>query len=286
MNLKSIIRTGILAILPVLFASCEKETVLELPDIAGKYIIVEGVIDDRFATQWIRLSRSNSYYDHSMAPPVSDAYVKISDGERDYIFRESNDDSLKGFYLNNALSNHLKNGPYTLSIEHGGELFSARSEFRSAPQIDSVSVALNILTRLGITTDSIYDISIHFNNLPGNDNYYLTNYYINNKLKTARPNDKTTISGENLQGYVSLVVNMVNKKDIAEGDLLTVELRTISKEQYDFYTELFFQTRLSGNPFAGSPPANIRTNLSEGALGFFQVSSVSFTDKKFSHNFR
>ncbi|MGF1585233.1 MAG: DUF4249 family protein [Bacteroidales bacterium] len=269
-------------VLVIVTVSCEKEVVLDLYSPAESFLIVEGDIDDRLATQWIRLTSSSSYYDQTPAPPVSNAMVTISDGETDYYFRESREDSLKGYYLNSALSSNLKEGIYYLKVEIEEEIYNSQSEFKTSPVIDSVTFDLNIFSRLGITADTIFDISIHFTNIDGNDIYFLTNLYINGRLRTVRPQDKTIFRGEDLTDYVSLAVNTIERGDIDDGDLVTVEIRSISMGQYDFYNDFFSQTSLSGNPFAGAPPANIPTNLSEGALGFFQVSSSQIIEREFT----
>lgn len=271
-------------VLLIMTISCEKEVVLDLYSPAESFLIVEGDIDDRLANQWIRLTSSSSYYDQSPAPPVSNAMVTISDGETDYYFRECSDDSLKGFYINSAISSNLKEGIYYLTVEIEEEIYNSQSEFKTSPVIDSVTFDLNIFSRLGITTDTIFDISIHFTNIDGNDIYFLTNLYVNGRLKTVRPQDKTILRGEDLTEYVSLAVNTIDRGDIDDGDLVIVEIRSISMEQYDFYNDFFSQTSLSGNPFAGAPPANIPTNLSEGALGFFQVSSSQIIEREFIYS--
>ena len=278
-------RNLILTILAVLIMSCEKEVILDLSDMEGGFLVVEGDIDDRYANQWIRLTGTTSYYDQPPAPPVSDAYVKVYDGETDFVFRESSSDSLKGFYINGALSSQLREGTYRLTIEHDGKVYLAKSEYRPVPELDSISIDLNFFTRIGIVADTIYDISIHFKNLPG-ENYYLTNLYINDKLKTTRPSDKTIISDEYLEEYASVITNSVNQQDITEGDMIIIEIRSISGEQFDFYNDFFYQTDMSGNPFAGAPPANIPTNISEGGLGFFQVSATYEIEREFIYHAR
>lgn len=53
-----------------------------------------------------------------------------------------------------------------------------------------------------------------------------------------------------------------------------LQMLSISKQKYDFYMAILLETDFSGAGFAG-PPANVPTNLSNGALGFFSVSDVT-----------
>ena len=292
MMLKKVIKVKrdiVWGIIPVIvfmtmMVSCEKEVILDLSDQQGLYLIVEADIDDAASRQWIRLSYSSSYYDISTGSPVTEAAVSITYGDTVFIFNESNIDSLRGYYFNNDIGNKLAYGNYKLVIEHEDEMYTALSEYRLVPEIDSVTLRLNFFSSAGFTDEVLYDVYAHFRELPGNGDHYLANISINDSLITKSPSQKTVISDEDLQDYVSLSVRTINGDGLNDGDMLTVELRSISRANYDFYQLFFFQTDLSGNPFAGAPPANIPTNLSEGARGFFQVSSVSTATIDFRGN--
>ncbi len=270
-----------IVILQVLTISCEKEVVLDLSDRQGLYFVVEANIDDVSANQWIRLSRSSSYYEVSTGKPVSNANVTITRGGVDHVFNESDVDSLAGYYINSTLADRLRYGTYQLTVEHEDMIYTAESEYKPVPDIDSVTIDLNFFFSSGLTNDTLYDINIHFRNLQGGGSYYLVDLYINRKLQTGRPSQKTVISDQDLEDYVSYSVKTISQNDLDDGDMLGLALRSISREMYEFYQVFFFQTDLSGNPFAGAPPANIPTNLSEGAIGFFQVSSVTSAMKEF-----
>jgi hypothetical protein len=257
------------------YTSCEKDVVIDLADISGKYVIVDANIVNDGTTQWIRLTRSSSYYEVTTGEPVSGAEVLINDGELNYVFIESHVDSLKGFYFNSGISSRMTRINYTLNITTDDNEYYAESKLWPVPTLDSVSVKINPFSELGFGDEKIYDIIAHFEDLPKGGNHYLFNLYINRNLRTVRPTEKGPVSDVNLEEYVSLSVINLNAKDFSPGDTLTLEIRSISKEMFDFYNTFFFQTDLSGNPFAGAPPANIPTNLSEGARGFFQVSRVN-----------
>lgn len=275
--------TGITAMIAIVFGlvSCEKEVILELSDREGAYLIVEANIDDATAEQWIRLSLSSSYYDVTEGAVVTGADVMVSSGEGEWIFTGKGPDSLAGFYFNSNIGAELVDGSYTLSIEHEGNSYSAVSEYRAVPGIDSVTTRLNFFSSAGLTDERLYDILVHFADLPGKGDHYLIDLTINGKLQTPRPSQKTVISDQDLGSYVSRSVRTINGNDVHAGDTIRLDMRSISREKYEFYQIFFFQTDLSGNPFAGAPPANIPTNMSEGARGFFQVSAVSKAQTRF-----
>ncbi len=256
--------------------ACEKDVILDLADIEGKYVIVEANLIDDGSRQWIRLTRSSSYYDVNTGNAEQNAFVIVQGNNQSWDFTELHPDSLPGYYFNSHISSALTETTYELMIETAdNQTFFAQSEFRPVPVLDSVTVKLNPFSELNFFDTAVYDVIAHFADLPGDGDHYLFNLYINNKLRTLRPTDKEPMSDVNLDEYSSYAVLNLNENDIAPGDTLTLEMRSISKENFDFYGVFFFQTDLSGNPFAGAPPANIPTNLSEGGRGFFQVSSVN-----------
>lgn len=267
----------LILLLPILFFSCEKDVVLDLADQEGAYVVVDADLTDGGYRQWIRLTSSTSYYNQLTNTGISGATVRVENTEDPsevYQFFHAATDSLKGFYYHDRVTNNLQGKTMKLSIEYNNRTYTALSQWKPLPEIDSVSLRLNPFSQLGFFNDTIYDVMVHFRELPQPEDFYLFNLYVNDTLRTSRPSEKGLLSDENLNEYVSVSVISFNGKNVKEGDHLMVEMRSISKENYEFYNIFFFQTDLSGNPFAGAPPANIPTNLSAGARGFFQVSAV------------
>jgi len=61
------------------------------------------------------------------------------------------------------------------------------------------------------------------------------------------------------------------------GDTITLKMGGITKDYYNFLIELMDQTFEYRNPLFSGPPANIRTNISNGGLGFFTAYSTSYS---------
>jgi hypothetical protein len=281
MNPKKIPLRLLIVVLSALAApACEKEVILDLLNRQGQYLIVEGNIDNLHKLQMIRLYSSGSFYDLDKGLPVTGATVTVSDGKTEYPFVESIREDNKGNYYNTEISKPLSSGGiFHLTVKQGNKTYTASSELRPVPPVDSVTVSRSALSR--VANKHMYDVFIHYRNLPVAGNFYLVDLYVNGKLRTYSPARKTVISDENQARYESLYVTTLRGQELIAGDSLVLEMRSISRKQYDFYSNFFSQTALSGNPFAGAPPANIPTNLSEGARGFFQVSAVSTATKVF-----
>jgi hypothetical protein len=240
-------------------------------------VIVDADLTDGGYRQWIRLTFSTSYYNQLTNTGIAGASVRVEntqDPSEVYQFFHAATDSLKGYYYHDRVTNNLQGKTMKLNIEFNNRTYTALSQWKPLPDIDSISLKINPFSQLGFFNDTIYDVLVHFRELPQPDDFYLFNLYVNDTLRTSRPSEKGLLSDENLNEYVSVPILSFNGKNVKEGDHLMVEMRSISKENYEFYNIFFFQTDLSGNPFAGAPPANIPTNLSAGARGFFQVSAV------------
>jgi hypothetical protein len=73
--------------------------------------------------------------------------------------------------------------------------------------------------------------------------------------------------GENINGVASPIY-------FTPGDVGRVEIYGISRTAFVFYSDLQRLLNNDGGLFS-QPPADSRTNLSNGALGFFQASSLN-----------
>jgi hypothetical protein len=118
-------------------------------------------------------------------------------------------------------------------------------------------------------------VLVHFRELPTPDDYYLFNLYINGNIKTWRPSLKVVTSKKPGRICHLFYFKSQTRMRLKKGMSFKLEMRSISKENYEFYNAFFFKPIFQAIPSAGAPPANIPTNISNGARGFFQVSSVS-----------
>jgi hypothetical protein len=267
---------AIMILVPLMVLSCEKEVILDLSDMEGSYIIVEANITDGDYMQWIKITNSMSYYETNDGKGLTGARVWIENyhnPSESYSFYHQTIDKVTGYYFNEQIFSNLEGKTMKLNIEYNHKQYTALSHWQPLPDIDSLSISRNPFNQF-FYNDTIYDIKVHFRNLPESHDYYLFNLYVNDTLRTVQPSEKGLLTDAILGEYVSMPVLSFNNKNVKEGDELRVEMRSISRENFDFYKIFLFQTDLSGNPFAGAPPANIPTNLSAGAMGFFQISAV------------
>ncbi len=75
--------------------------------------------------------------------------------------------------------------------------------------------------------------------------------------------------GEKIDGVTSPIF-------FAPGDVARIEMYSISRDAFVFYNDLQNLLNSDGGLFS-QPPSNSRTNLSNGALGFFQASALDIS---------
>jgi Domain of unknown function (DUF4249) len=87
--------------------------------------------------------------------------------------------------------------------------------------------------------------------------------------------DDMLFNGNYAYGIPAQFLDQDEKDEIIyPGDTITLEINGITEEYYNFIleaqSEIFYQT-----PLFSGPPANINSNISNGALGFFTAWSVT-----------
>lgn len=281
-------KASLLLFLVSVMIGCEAPIDLELDESQTNILVVEALLRDQVVDssmhQTIKLTRTTSYYSNEDEIIESGAIVILEDenGVQTLLPESNNVDSL-GYYLLPKDYLFTDNETYTLKITADGETYEASSQYNIAPAVEEFYVFINDVQFLFATPqtpiapeDTIYDIFIGFEDSPEQGDHYLVNYYVNGKLASVNPRQKQIFPDEGMNGYVATPVLQFDAEMAEYGDMLTVELSTASEDLFNFYTIMFTQTDLSGNPFAGSPPANVPTNFSNGARGIFQVVSSSY----------
>ncbi len=256
-----------------MFTSCTEEIDLELNDSFTR-LVVEGNIGTDTVNQKIRLTKSTSYFYNQEPPVIQGASVKVSDGTTIYNFIE--DLNNPGYYISENPFAGVPGKTYSLDIqnvalEQNGDVQSYKAE-ETMKQI--------------LIIDSIYAVRV---NIFGNDGYivygfaqepatpkdfYMWRYYVNNRLITDTIDKVTFGSDEFVNGNYLSNLELGFFTEGKPGDTLTVETNTITEDYYEFIITFMIETQFSGGGFTG-PPANIKSNISNGAVGYFNTEARS-----------
>lgn len=244
-------------------------------------VVVDATIMNQDTLQYINLSKINLDNSDSIVSPISGADVIINDGTKDIIFTESA--LRKGLYLspNDFIGEAGKT--YDLKISNtkvkgvdGTDVYLASSTMAAAIKMDSV------------TSDYIYKPQfgqIGFNlqcwaQEPSERNYYLFKAWRNGVIITDtlyefNQSDDAFYNGTYLSGIECQFLSDYKADEfVVSGDSLSLEIDNIDEGYYDYLNSAQDEDRGS-NPLFGGPPANVTSNVSNGAVGVFRVFTVS-----------
>jgi len=162
---------------------------------------------------------------------------------------------------------------YTLDVTVGEQTYSATALMRTCPSIENVK--FEPYTE-GDFIDSLKYISLFsFQETPGEgDGYYVIDY-----LKGTSDGGQLRNGGfandEFVDGEYFEDINISNEEDRLYnlGDTTIVELYSIGIEAVNFLADIENEI-FRGTPF-DAPPANIRSNFNNGAVGYFLMSGAN-----------
>jgi len=260
----------------LVFWSCEKTVFLDLDQVPSK-IVIEGLVTNQPGYQFVKVTRTVDFYESGETPRITDATVLVEDdlgNQFVYIHNPNNHPDSTGYYLPVIPFVGESGRTYYLTVDVNGEQYEASDKLYDVTAIDSLEYQVNIDEEDDPKEDGkFYEVLMYAKEPQETTDYYLFKFFRNDSLALYNPSDiyfsddKTL--GEEINGIPSPVF-------YALGDSARVEMYSLSRTGYVFYNDLFNLINNDGGMFS-PPPANSRTNISNGALGFFQVSSVNIS---------
>ena len=268
---------------------CEAPIDLELNNSETGVIVIEALLRNVNKKDFVKITKTTSFYNNEGEDFVSGASVVLEGNGTSYNLIESSHPDSLGYYIKpNNLS--FNNGEtYTLTVIAEGETYTATSTMNYLPGIDSMEIYYDDIQFIFASEafqiapeDTSYNIELTYQEDGELGDGYLFKYYVNDSLASVNPRDFVFFDDEFLiEGPVTGAAQSFTKAVAQYGDTITIEMLSIHPDFITFYEVLFNQTDLSGNLFASSPPANVPTNFSNGARGFFQVADVNYKTKIF-----
>ena len=257
----------------VLFSGCEDVIELDLPD-GEPQLVVDGWLTDQPGEKVVRLRYSANYFSDAPTPAATGALVWLHDalGPVDTLREEPlGSGDYKTGYVGRA------GQTYTLYIRlPNGESYASMPQvLKEVPKIDSIYARFKEETPV---QDEGYYVSIDTKEPAGVGDFYRWRLYINGEYQND-PFDILVASDEFVDGN-PIIDFEVATKPAQLGDTVRIEQMTISREAFDFLTQVQIQTAFVGSLF-DTPPAPIPSNIknltdpSTEALGFFGVSGLT-----------
>ena len=253
--------------------SCTERIDIEL-DKSYERLAVDGRITRMPGQQYVLLTKTADYFANVPPEPVSEAKVTVNDGEDTYEFLE---DSLsKGLYKPSDDFIGVIGKTYHLEIRLvnaiGDQTFYEAIETMPPVSDDIDSVAVEYESDFELWFAGIYAQA------PPRTDFYMFNgmrngMLITDSLSRISLSDDRLFNGNYTNGSIVLVLD---EEDLMPGDTFTLILSNITEQYYDH----LYAAQIEVNPkhplFSG-PPANVKSNLTGGAVGYFAAFPSEFT---------
>lgn len=252
-------------ILGFLFASlslfsCEKVIDIEFND-SEALIVIEGELtDDPSNPQTITISKTTDFQTTNDQLFVSGAVVLITDDAGNSVFLS---ETSPGKYQTSTLEG-IPGRTYSLTVTYDGKTYTSICKMPVRTTVDSLSILKSF--GFGGVTRSVVP---HFQDPAGKGNYYRARMYINGEFIESFIYDDEFLDGNyNTQGLQSF------NKDIKKDDTVGLQLMNVDEKVHFYFESLAANSSGPGGGVAS--PANPKSNIQGGALGYFSAHASQF----------
>jgi hypothetical protein len=265
----------IVSILSFVAFSCTERIDIEL-DESFTRLVVDGSITTDTKAHTVVLTATSSYFYNQPSPPVTGAQVSITDGTTVFYLTEQT----PGVYRTADSVHGIPGNTYTMNIKLANEIggykdYSASSTIIPVSSLDSIS----LLFHPEWSDKGIWEVKCFVKEPPTVDFYRFllskNQTMLTDTLNEWLITDDLFFNGNYTNGLpIGYLDQGSAEQNLKPGDTVTAEVNSIGKDYYSFLVEA--QTELFGsNPLFSGPPANIKGNINNGAVGFFIAYSVS-----------
>ena len=260
--------------------SCTERIDINLDDSAVR-LVVEGSLTTDTMSHKVLLSTSSGYFYNQPPQPVSGATVTISDGENILGLEEFT----PGVYQTAPSVHGIEGKTYDLSIKLNNQIggftdYTASSKLYPVAKLDSI----NLLYHPGWSSTGIWEVKCFVQDPPSADFYRFlisrNDTMITDTLDEWFVTDDRFFNGNYVNGItVGYLDQGIKEQRLISGDSMLVEMNNTGEGYANFLLES--QSEIIGSyPLFTGPPANIKGNINNGAIGFFATYSASRAIKK------
>lgn len=255
----------LVAISMLFIFSCSEKINLEIPN-ETPLLVVEGEVTNESDSSFVKLSLSRNYYSPDAPPIIENATVKVNNIP--FVF----DDTLKIYKGPIGFKGQI-NTTYSLLVEYDNKTYTAQTYMEPMFRVDSIFQTWKE-AEFGGQLPAGWAVSY-----AGFDNraqikytYFVSGIYSKIINQDSFNIDKITFDNS---------LTPVNKPYVFElpfsrynsGDVFIAIFRSIDKNMYSFINEYNNTSPDIPGPFQ-TPPANLPTNITNGAVGYFTAYDV------------
>jgi hypothetical protein len=263
-------KTGCIFFLMVLLMGCIKETRWDITPADQNLVVVNAIITDEIGSQAVTLSYPVSNLNETPSP-VTGANVLITEVDSVYQLTEEPENS--GIYIT---SKHFLARPgktYTLQVYHRDQFYTAKSAMVEGFTFNPFLYSKNtgdplyhidyVASVFSTENPAMWEILLDWSDVPGFEGQ--------DSLKCRARVFFYTLPTLDVS---EIFAPEVEKVSFPAGTSVTEKRYSLSPAHAEFVREMLLETNWQGGIF-NSAPANVTTNMSKGAIGFFAACSVN-----------
>ena len=257
-------------ILVIILTGCIKKADFPIPDHTSQLIVVDARLTDEQKAQSVRITYPMS--DLNGTPkPVRGASVLISNADSLWILKE--DTIHPGYYFTDSLFVALLNTSYTLQISWQNRNYSAKASMVPGKVFNELIYKKNendewyhidwVASAFTVDNPAMWEVTIDWSFVPGFENQDPASCRARLLFFTLSTLDVSQIFAP-----------VMEQTTFPAGSIIEEKRYSLSSRHAEFLRDLLLETNWQGSMFP-TANANVSTNLSEGAIGYFGVCAVT-----------
>ncbi|RLD58420.1 MAG: hypothetical protein DRI97_03240 [Bacteroidetes bacterium] len=254
----------------LILSACVKEADWSVPENGNNYIVVDGIITSEAKTQYIFIHNNKAGLNDATIP-ISGAVVIISNEVATYQLYEDAEEA--GRYITDSIVAAQLDKNYSLLIFYQEKIFSAQAYMVTGKAFPELSYKKNdddelysidyVASSFETEDPAMWEILVDWSSVPGYENKNLDDCMKKMLFYTLPTLDVSQVFAPALEQI-----------SFPAGSKIDQRRYSLTPEHAAFVRSLLLETSWQGGVFP-SDPANVSTNLSDGALGFFGVCAVN-----------
>lgn len=246
------------------FVSCQEKIDIDIPS-SDKKVVIEAEVTTEMDSSYVKITQTADYYSTAPAPFIANATVTINGVA---FLHKGN-----GIYKPASPFVGELNKTYLLDVQQSGITYKATSTLTPMFKIDSVVPVYK--PEEGFLEDG-YTVVYHANDDRPLTKYTYYRFGITSHVTHADSLFNTKILFDNASTQAGRYTFEIPFLRLQKGDTCIQVFRSVDKNMFEFIRAYDEQTSGAPGPFQ-SPPANLPTNISGGAIGYFATYDVKRT---------